>query len=65
MSKKEDKHEIEVLLRCFKNEAVNFNYSVEYLLDIIPNSSQFNFKNFMVGFMSGGIVGILILNYVL
>lgn len=54
-----DKRIIEPLLRAFKNGDVDFEYTVNYILDVYSNSKRFNWNNFGTGMCVGGLLGII------
>ena len=60
---KEAKNLIRLRLRCLIKGDFTFEETVEDLYNDIKNSTVFNFRNFMVGFVLGNVVALLIINY--
>lgn len=51
-----DKQIIETLLRAFKDNRVDLDYSVDYIFNGYRNSTQFNQRSFNIGMYVGGII---------
>lgn len=54
-----DKDKLAPLLRAFKNEDVDFDYAIDFILHIFKDSKRFNSHSFLIGMTIGGILGIL------
>lgn len=62
---KKAKDLIALRLRCLLNNDFTFDQTVEDLHNDLKESRVFNFNNFMIGFITGGVSSLLILNYLI
>ena len=62
---KEAKNLIRLRLRCLINGDFTFEETVQDLYSDLQNSTVFNFRNFMVGFVLGNVVAILVFSHLI
>jgi hypothetical protein len=62
---KKAKDLIALRLRCLLNKDFTFDQTVEDFYNDLSESKVFNRNSFMIGFVVGGIVGLLILNHLI
>lgn len=62
---KKAKDLIALRLRCLLNKDFTFDQTVEDFYNDLKETNVFNVNSFMVGFVVGGIVGLLILNHLI
>lgn len=58
-----DKYKIKIVLRLLLANNITIEKSTQEILETFKFSKRFNWHNFFIGFMLGGLVGILILYY--
>lgn len=62
---KKAKHLISLRLRCLLNNDFTFDQTVDDFYNDLKESKVFNPNSFMAGFFAGGIIGLLLLNYLI
>lgn len=56
-----DKDKISPLLRAFKLDHVDFDYAMDFILNVYSSSKRFNWNNFSLGMSIGGMLMFLAL----
>jgi len=59
----DDKKKLEPMLRMFKNDKIDIEYAIDYILSVYSQSKRFNYNSFIIGcFVGATILYIFIFN---